>query len=127
MPRVCARGSARLLLQPAFSGGMEDGELALKDILTKKGLELMQDPRVAKLMQDERVMKTMMQAIQLRGRLQEDFDQRVDQVARSLNLAIKKELRELKRSMRKMEQDLERAKREAAAAKKSLEEQQQNA
>ncbi|HJK94359.1 MAG TPA: hypothetical protein RMH85_34920 [Polyangiaceae bacterium LLY-WYZ-15_(1-7)] len=101
--------------------------MALKDILTKKGLELMQDPRVAKLMQDERVMKTMMQAIQLRGRLQEDFDQRVDQVARSLNLATKKELRELKRSMRKMEQDLERAKREAAAAKKSLEEQQQNA
>ncbi|MAT24344.1 MAG: hypothetical protein CMN31_28280 [Sandaracinus sp.] len=99
----------------------------MKDILTKKGLELMQDPRVAKLMQDERVMKTMMQAIQLRGRLQEDFDQRVDQVARSLNLATKKELRELKRSMRKMEQDLERAKREAAAAKKSLEEQQQNA
>jgi hypothetical protein len=94
--------------------------VALKDLITKKGLELMQDPRVAKLMQDERVMKAMMQAIQLRGRVQENFDQRVEELAKTLNLATMKEIRELKRNLRKMEQDLAKAKAEARAAKDSI-------
>ncbi len=94
--------------------------MALKDLITKKSLELMQDPRVAKLMQDERVMKAMMQAIQLRGRVQENFDQRVEEIAKSLNLATMKEIRELKRNLRKMEQDLAKAKAEARAAKEAL-------
>ncbi len=88
--------------------------MALKDFVTKKSFELMQDPRVSKLMQDERVMKGMMKAIQLRGQLQDNLDERIDKVARSLNLATKKEVRELKRSLRKMEQSLEREKRKAA-------------
>ncbi len=88
--------------------------MALKDFVTKKSFELMQDPRVSKLMQDERVMKGMMKAIQLRGQLQDNLDERIDKVARTLNLATKKEVRELKRSLRKMEQDLAREKRKAA-------------
>ncbi|MBX3252156.1 MAG: hypothetical protein KF901_33590 [Myxococcales bacterium] len=94
--------------------------MALKDLITKKGLELLQDPRVSKLMQDERVMKAMMQAIQLRGRVQENFDQRVEELAKTLNLATMKEIRELKRSLRKMDQDLQKAKAEAKAAKDAL-------
>ncbi|MCU0672088.1 MAG: hypothetical protein MUE69_04775 [Myxococcota bacterium] len=62
--------------------------MALKDLITKKSLELMQDPRVAKLMQDERVMKAMMQAIQLRGRVQENFDSRLRPRAETFELAI---------------------------------------
>lgn len=102
-----------LLSGPA---GGERVDVALKDFVTKKSLELMQDPRVSKLMQDERVMKAMMRAIQLRGQFQENLDQRIDEVAKSLNLATKKEVRELKRSLRRMQQELDRAKREAAAA-----------
>jgi len=90
--------------------------VALKDFITKQGFALMQDPRVRKLMQDERVMKGMMRAIQLRGEVQQKVDDRVDQVAKSLNLATKKELRELKRSLRKMERDLAKAKAEAKKA-----------
>jgi hypothetical protein len=84
--------------------------LNLKTMLSEQGMKLMQDPRVMKVMQDPRVMKVMMQAVQMRGKLQEGFDERVDDVARSLNLVTKKELRELKREMRKMERELERAK-----------------
>ncbi|MAQ14268.1 MAG: hypothetical protein CMN30_05675 [Sandaracinus sp.] len=85
--------------------------MAIKDFLTKKSVELMQDPRVLKLMQDQRVMKAMMEAIRLRGRLQDELDDGIDRVASSLNLATKKELREMKRSLRRMEVELERAKR----------------
>jgi len=85
--------------------------MAIKDFLTKKSFELMQDPRVMKVMQDERMMKAMMGAIRLRGRLQEEIDGGIDKVAESLNLATKKELREMKRSLRRMEVELERAQR----------------
>jgi HAMP domain-containing protein len=81
----------------------------LKSLMSKQGLRLMQDPRVARLMQDERVMKAVVQAMQMRGRLQQRFDDRVDQVAKALNLATKREIRELKRSLRRMEQELEKA------------------
>lgn len=85
--------------------------MAIKDFLTKKSFELMQDPRVMKVMQDERMMKAMMGAIRLRGRLQDEIDGSIDKVAESLNLATKKELREMKRSLRRMEVELERAQR----------------
>ena len=49
--------------------------------------------------------------IRLRGRLQDELDDGIDRVASSLNLATKKELREMKRSLRRMEVELERAKR----------------
>ncbi|MFW6051438.1 MAG: hypothetical protein ACODAU_09700 [Myxococcota bacterium] len=81
----------------------------LKAYLTKQGMKLMQDPRIARLMQDERVMKAVMQAMQMRGRMAQRFDDRVDQVARALNLATKREIRELKRSLRRMEQELQQA------------------
>lgn len=92
--------------------------MSLKDLLNKEGMKLLQDPRVARLMQDERVVKAAMQAVQMRGRLQQRFDDRVDQVARSLNLATKREIRELKRGMRRLEQELAKARAEADAAGK---------
>ena len=83
-----------------------------KSFVQKQGLKLMQDPRFTKLMQDERVMKAVMQAFQLRGKVQQSFDEEVDKVAKTLNLATKREIRELKRTMRKMEQELERTRAE---------------
>lgn len=83
--------------------------MTVKDLLMSQGMKLMQDPRFAKLMQDERVMKALMGAIQLRGKLQSGFDQRVEQVAKSLNLATQREVNELRRTLRKMERELEAA------------------
>jgi HAMP domain-containing protein len=87
-----------------------------KSALGKQGLRLMQDPRVARLMQDERVMKAAVQALQMRGRLQQQLEDRVDQVAGALNLATKREIRELKRSLRRMEQELERARAQSGSS-----------
>jgi hypothetical protein len=84
----------------------------LKNLLLSRGMKLMQDPRVSKLMQDPRVMKTLMQALQLRGKVQETFEERVARVAKSLNLVTKREVRELERTLRKMERELEAARAE---------------
>lgn len=84
--------------------------MALKDLLMKQGSKLLQDPRFMKLMQDERVMKAVMNAMQLRGKVQESFDQRVERLAKTLNLATEKEVKELKRNIRKLERELDDAK-----------------
>jgi len=76
----------------------------------KQGSKLMSDPRFMKLMQDERVMKAVMNAMQLRGKVQESFDQRVERLAKTLNLATEKEVKELKRTIRKLERELDEAK-----------------
>jgi hypothetical protein len=89
----------------------------IKKFLTEKGMKLMQDPRFMKLMQDERVMKAMMGAFQMRGKIQESLDQRVEVIAKKLNLATKAEIRDLKRALRKMENELEKARKAEAAAK----------
>lgn len=86
-----------------------------KDTLTKRGMALLQDPRVAKVMQDPRVVKGMMQAIELRGRAQQAFDKGVEEVAQSLNLATQKEMKDLRRQLKKMERELEQAKKAQAA------------
>lgn len=82
-----------------------------KETLTKRGMALLQDPRVAKVMQDPRVMKGMMQAIELRGRAQQAFDKSVEDVAQSLNLATQKEMKDLRRQLKKMERELEQSRK----------------
>ena len=89
----------------------------LKKIISKQGMKLMQDPRFMKVMQDERVMKAMMQAFQMRGKAQENFDQAVERMAKRLGLVTKAEVRELKRSMRKLETELKKAQKDAEKAK----------
>ena len=75
----------------------------IKDLLMKRGVQLLQDERVKKVMANPRVMEGMMGALRLRGRIQESVDTRVGEIANSLNLATKS--------------DLARAKRAEAAAK----------
>ena len=87
--------------------------------LKERGAELLRDPRVMKAMQDERVQRMIMQAFRTRGELQSRFDARVEGVARALNFATKKEVRDLKRTLRKMERRLDRAEKEAASARKA--------
>lgn len=80
----------------------------LRDFLKKRAGKLMSDPRLAKAMQDERVMKVAMQAFQLRGKVQERIDDRVEKVAKSLGLVTKDEVRELKRTIKKLEVELKK-------------------
>jgi len=82
--------------------------MSLKDRLIARGMKVMQDPRVAKLAQDERVMKVAMQAFQLRGKVQEEIDERVTTAAKSLGLVTKDEVRDLKRTIKKLETELKK-------------------
>jgi polyhydroxyalkanoate synthesis regulator phasin len=93
--------------------------MALKDRLLERGMKIMQDPRVAKLAQDERVMKVAMQAFQLRGKVQEQIDQRVETAAKSLGLVTKDEVRELKRTIKKLETELKKQQAGLDAVKKN--------
>ncbi len=83
--------------------------MSLKKNLMSQGMKLMQDPRVMKVLQDPRLMKAMAKGFELKGKAQQHFDARVEKVADSLNLATKAEVRELKRTIRKLERDLKKA------------------
>jgi hypothetical protein len=85
--------------------------MALRDEVLKRGMKLMEDPRVSKLVQDERVMKVATQAFQLRGKVQDQIDQRVEKVAKSLGLVTKNDVRDLKRTIKKLETELEKQKK----------------
>ena len=115
-PRNCKPKPLTVTPAHCIAAGMD-----LKKLIAKRGMKLMQDPRVAKVMQDERVMKAMMQAFQARSKAQENFDEAVQKTAKRLGLVTKQEVRELKRSMRKLETQLKKAKREAEKAKEAAE------
>jgi polyhydroxyalkanoate synthesis regulator phasin len=74
--------------------------------LRNRLLQLLQDPRVAKLLADPRAQKALMQGLRFRGRVQEQIDQRLERMARRLNLATAREVRELKRTIRRLEEQL---------------------
>ncbi|MEM8608157.1 MAG: hypothetical protein AAGF92_13680 [Myxococcota bacterium] len=69
-------------------------------------IQLLQDPRVAKLVQDPRVQQAVFRALKLRGRAQERTDRLLDSAAKRLNLATAREVRELKRTIRRLEERL---------------------
>ena len=87
--------------------------MAIRDEVLKRGMKLMEDPRVAKLVQDERVMKGASQAFMLRGKVQDEIDGRIEKVAKSLGLVTKNEVKDLKRTIKKLETELERQKKAA--------------
>ncbi|HEX5658237.1 MAG TPA: hypothetical protein VFX59_13635 [Polyangiales bacterium] len=74
--------------------------------LVKQGTKLLQDPRVMKVLQDPRVMKAVSKGFEVKGKVQQGFDAGVEQLANNLNLATKAEVRELKRTIRKLEREL---------------------
>ena len=105
---VAAKGVNELLT----CGLIRKQTLTFKEFLAKRSMKVLQDPRVAKVMQDERVMKGMMQALEFRGRAQQAFDRGVEEVARTLNLATQKEMKDLRRQLKKVERELEKARAE---------------
>lgn len=86
----------------------------LRTYFTQRALQALQDPRVAAIMRDERVSRALMNALRLRGKVQRSFDERVDALAKTLNLATKREVRELRRTIRRLEDELRRSQRNDA-------------
>jgi polyhydroxyalkanoate synthesis regulator phasin len=82
--------------------------MSLKKTLMSQSMKMMQDPRVMKMMQDPRVMKAMAKGFEIKGKVQQQVDAHVESMANSLNLATKAEVRELKRTIRKLERELKK-------------------
>jgi cell division protein FtsB len=98
---------------------------SLKKTLMTRGMKLMSDPRVLKLMQDERVMKAVMQMMAVPGKVQTFTHEQVERLAKSMALATEDEMKDLKRTVRRLEEEVarmkqaERRERERASASSS--------
>ncbi len=88
----------------------------IKKSLMKQGMKLMSDPRVMKLMQDERVMKAVMAAMSMPGKAQSFAKERVENIAKAMALATEGEVKDLRRTVRKLEDELARMKSEQQPA-----------
>jgi HAMP domain-containing protein len=81
---------------------------SVKKALLSGGARVLQSPTVLKLLQNERVMKVLMQALMTRGKIEGVVDGQLEKLARRLQLATQDEVRELKRALRRLEQEVER-------------------
>lgn len=84
----------------------------LKKTLVKQGMKLMTDPRVMKVMQDERVMKAVMQMMSMPGKVQTFTNDQVERLAKAMSLATEDEVNDLKRQIRRLEEEVSRLEKE---------------
>ena len=80
--------------------------MSVKRMVIERGMRLMSDPRVIKLMSNPKVMNVAMQAFQIRARAQASIDEKVKSLAKTLRLATRDEVRELKNTLRALEETL---------------------
>lgn len=81
---------------------------SIKKTLMKQGMKLMTDPRVMKMMQDERVMKAVMQMMNVPGKVQSFGNEQIEKLARAMSLATEDEVKDLKRQIRRLEEEVSR-------------------
>ena len=81
---------------------------SIKKTIMKQGMKLMSDPRVMKLMADERVMKTVMQMMNVPGKVQSLTKEQVEKLAKAMSLATEDEVKDLKRQIRRLEEEVAR-------------------
>lgn len=95
--------------------------MSLKQMVMERGMKLMSDPRVMKLMSNPKVMNLVMKGFQLRGKAQASLDQKTKALAKTLKLATREEVSELKQTIRTLETALKQVQSEMAqpAGKKS--------
>jgi polyhydroxyalkanoate synthesis regulator phasin len=85
---------------------------SLKKSIVERGLELMGDPRVQKIVSDERVMRTVMQAMSVPGKVSEFTSDQVEKIAKAMSLATEDEVNDLKRTVRRLEEEVARLERD---------------
>jgi polyhydroxyalkanoate synthesis regulator protein len=86
--------------------------MSLKKDLLEKGMKMFGDPRVQKLMQDERVMKAVMQMMSMPGKMQSFTNEQVERLAKAMSLATEDEVRDLRRTVRRLEEEVARLERD---------------
>ena len=85
---------------------------SIKKTLMKQGMKLMTDPRVMKMMQDERVMKAVMQMMNVPGKVQSFGNEQIEKLAKAMSLATEDEVKDLKRQIRRLEEEVSRLENE---------------
>ena len=85
---------------------------SFKKALIKQGIKLMSDPRVTRMMQDERVMRAAMQLMNVPGKVQTFTGEQVEKFAKMINLATEDEVKDLKRQIRRLEEEVSRMERQ---------------
>jgi hypothetical protein len=86
--------------------------MSLKKSLVKRGMQLMTDPRVMKMMQDPRVMKAVMTAVSMPGKVQSFGSEQAEKIAKAMALATEDEVNDLKRTVRSLEEEVSRMRKE---------------
>jgi hypothetical protein len=87
-----------------------------KKALLQQGMKLIADPRVAKLMQDERVTKALMAAMSVPAKAQSFARDQAEVIAKVMALATEDEVKDLRRTVRRLEEDLARLKADQGPA-----------
>ncbi|MSP25695.1 MAG: hypothetical protein EXR75_11125 [Myxococcales bacterium] len=80
--------------------------MSLKDRVVSEGMKLASHPALAALMQDERFMKLVMAAVSVPGKLSELSDEQKANALRMLGGARQKDVDDLKRAVRSLEDEL---------------------
>lgn len=89
----------------------------VKKALLSQVMKLAQNPRVMEVAMSPKVMGAAMKVMALRGQVESATSAATQSLARSLNLATREEVRELRRTIRRLEDELhemERARDERA-------------
>ena len=81
---------------------------SIKKTLMQQGMKLMTDPRVMKIMQDERVMKALVQMMSVPGKVQSFTSEQAERLAKAMSLATEEEVNDLKRQIRRLEEEVAR-------------------
>jgi hypothetical protein len=85
--------------------------MSIKDRLKSEGLRLAQNPAVAKVAQDPRFFKFVMQAVAMPGKLQSFSAEQRETFAKMMGLATQDEVRDLKRTVAALEDEVARLRR----------------
>ncbi|MGA2450065.1 MAG: hypothetical protein ABTD50_15400 [Polyangiaceae bacterium] len=82
--------------------------VSLRKTLLAQGMKLLSDPRVLGFVQDERVVKAVTVAMNAPSRAQSFAKEQVSALAKAMALATEAEVRELRRTVRRLEDDIAR-------------------
>jgi hypothetical protein len=86
--------------------------MSIADEMKKRGLQLMSDPRVLKLMQNEQFMKAMMAVMQGVGKVNSFTTEQTERFAKSMRLATSQEVKDLKRTLKNLENEVARLRKQ---------------
>ena len=89
--------------------------MSLKKSLIEQGMKLLGDPRVMKLMQNEQFVKAMMTAMSMPGKIDGFTKEQTEKFAKRMSLATAGEVRDLKRTVRSLEDQVTALRRAAGS------------